>query len=207
MAVKQEITPLKKEADKSEQVDIPILSFESQKDWEEWLSRNYDLQVGIWVRFYKKGSGVHSIVYDQALDGALCFGWIDGQVKKLDENSYIQKFTPRRARSMWSKRNIDHVSRLEKEGKMQPSGIKEVEKAKKDGRWERAYDSPGNMEIPDDFLRELSKNKKALEFFDSLNKTNKYTIGWRLQTAKSADSREKRMKEILIMMDKGEKFH
>jgi len=207
MAVKQEITPLKKEADKSEKVDIPILSFESQKDWEEWLSRNYDLQVGIWVRFFKKGSGIKTLVYDQALDGALCFGWIDGQVKKLDENSYIQKFTPRRARSMWSKRNIDHVSRLEKEGKMQPSGIKEVEKAKKDGRWERAYDSPGNMEIPDDFLRELSKNKKALEFFDSLNKTNKYTIGWRLQTAKSAESREKRMKEILIMMDKGEKFH
>ena len=124
-------TPQEKEVDKSEKGELPILSFESQKDWEEWLSLNYDLQAGIWLRFFKKGSGIKTLVYDQALDGALCFGWIDGQVKKLDENSYIQKFTPRRARSMWSKRNIDHVSRLEKEGKMQPSGIKEVEKAKK----------------------------------------------------------------------------
>ena len=187
--------------------ELQIISFESQNHFERWMEENNSLTEGIWVRFYKKNSFTKSINYDKALDVALCYGWIDGQVKKFDELSYIQKFTPRRSKSMWSKRNIDHVSRLEKEGKMQPSGIKEVEKAKKDGRWERAYDSPGNMEIPDDFLRELSKNKKALEFFDSLNKTNKYTIGWRLQTAKSAESREKRMKEILIMMDKGEKFH
>jgi uncharacterized protein YdeI (YjbR/CyaY-like superfamily) len=108
---------------------------------------------------------------------------------------------------MWSKRNIDHVSRLEKEGKMQSSGIREVENAKKDGRWERAYDSPGKMEIPEDFIQELSKNENALEFFESLNKVNKYSIGWRLQTAKNQETREKRIKEILAMMGKDEKFH
>lgn len=207
MASETDKTSQEKETGKSTKSDLPILSFETQKDWEFWLSQNYDLQTGVWIRFFKKGSGISSIVYDQALDGALCYGWIDGQLKKLDENSYIQKFTPRRTKSMWSKRNIDHVSRLEKEGKMQSSGIREVENAKKDGRWERAYDSPGKMEIPEDFIQELSKNENALEFFESLNKVNKYSIGWRLQTAKSQETREKRIKEILAMMGKDEKFH
>lgn len=207
MASETDKTSQEKETGKSTKSDLPILSFETQKYWEFWLSQNYDLQTGVWIRFFKKGSGISSIVYDQALDGALCYGWIDGQLKKLDENSYIQKFTPRRTKSMWSKRNIDHVSRLEKEGKMQSSGIREVENAKKDGRWERAYDSPGKMEIPEDFIQELSKNENALEFFESLNKVNKYSIGWRLQTAKNQETREKRIKEILAMMGKDEKFH
>ena len=187
--------------------DLQIISFVSQDHFESWMEENNSLTEGIWVRFYKKNSFTKSINYDEALDVALCYGWIDGQVKKFDELSYIQKFTPRRSKSMWSKRNREHVSRLEKENRMKLSGIKEVEKAKNDGRWEKAYDSPGKMIVPDDFVVELSKNKRAFEFFERLNKANKYSIGWRLQTAKNPEIREKRFKEILIMMDKGEKFH
>jgi len=187
--------------------DLQIISFVSQDHFESWMEENNSLTEGIWVRFYKKNSFTKSINYDEALDVALCYGWIDGQVKKFDELSYIQKFTPRRSKSMWSKRNREHVSRLEKENRMKLSGIKEVEKAKNDGRWEKAYDSPGNMIVPDDFIRELSKNKKAFEFYNTLNKANKYSIGWRLQTAKNVETREKRFNEILNMMDKGEKFH
>jgi uncharacterized protein YdeI (YjbR/CyaY-like superfamily) len=192
---------------KSTTVDLPILSFTTQNEFENWEEQNHTVLNGIWVRFYKKNSGVKTVTYDEALDVALCFGWIDGQVKRYDEISYIQKFTPRRAKSMWSKRNREHVERLDKAEKMKPSGILEVEKAKADGRWEKAYDSPGNMVVPDDFIQELSKNEKAFQFFESLNKTNKYTIGWRLQTAINIETREKRLKEIVAMMEKEQKFH
>ena len=191
----------------SQKSDLQIVSFNSQVDFENWLEINKINTKGIWVRFFKKNSGISTITYDEALDVALTYGWIDGQVKKYDVNSYLQKFTPRRQKSMWSKRNVDHIARLETEGRMKPSGIEEVENAKRDGRWEKAYDSPGNMTVPDDFIELLSKNKIAFEFFESLNKTNKYSIGWRLQTAKSIQIREKRIREILNMMDKGEKFH
>jgi len=187
--------------------DLQIISFDSQNRFESWMEENNSLTEGIWVRFYKKNSLVISLNYKEALDVALCYGWIDGQVKKFDDISYIQKFTPRRSKSMWSKRNKDHVSRLEKENRMKPSGIKEVEKAKNDGRWDKAYDSPGKMIVPEDFILELSKNKKAFDFYETLNKTNKYTIGWRLQTAKNNVMREKWLKKILTMMDKEEKFH
>ncbi|MDR3652134.1 MAG: YdeI/OmpD-associated family protein [Paludibacter sp.] len=187
--------------------DLQILSFTKKQNFEEWLEQNYTLEEGIWLRFYKKNSGIKTIIYTEALDIALCYGWIDGQVKKYDENSYIQKFTHRRAKSMWSKRNKERVEYLEKECKLKPSGIIEIEKAKADGRWERAYDSPSYMIMPEDFMRELSKNKKAFDFFESLNKTNKYTIGWRLQTAKNLDARVKLMGKILLMMENQKKFH
>ncbi len=187
--------------------ESPILSFSSQEAWEHWLELNYTLLSGIWLQFYKKGSGIPTVVYSEALDTALCYGWIDGQLKRCDENSYIQKFTPRRARSTWSKRNIDHVIRLGEEGKMKPQGWKAVEDAKADGRWDSAYDSPGNITIPNDLLLELSKDKKAFDFFESLNRTNKYSIAWRLQTAKNDVTRGKRLKVILEMLAKGEKFH
>jgi uncharacterized protein YdeI (YjbR/CyaY-like superfamily) len=187
--------------------DLQIASFNSTVEFENWLELNKINTKGLWVRFFKKNSGITTISYDEALDVALCYGWIDGQVKKYDKNSYLQKFTPRRHKSMWSKRNVDHITRLEKEGRMKPLGIIEVEKAKKNGRWERAYDSPGKMAVPVDFIELLSKNKNAFKFFESLNKTNKYSIGWRLQTAKNPETREKRIIEIINMMDKGEKFH
>jgi len=196
-----------KESGKPEKTDLQILSFITLQEFENWLEQNNTVTSGIWIRFFKKDSGILTIRYDEALNVALCYGWIDGQVKKYDENSYIQKFTPRRSKSMWSKRNIDIFIKLEEEGKVKPSGRKEAEKAKTDGRWARAYDSPGNMMIPEDFIQKISKNKKAFAFFESLNKTNKYTIGWRLQTAKNDETRQKRMEEILRMMEQELKFH
>ena len=187
--------------------DYPIIPFVSEAEFTQWMVQNHDKENGIWLRFYKKNSGVATIVYSEALDVALCFGWIDGQLKKLDDNSYIQKFTPRRAKRIWSKRNREHVARLEKEGRMHPRGIREVEAAKRDGRWETAYDSPGNMEISEEFMNELSKNQKALAFFNTLNKTNLYAIGWRLQTSKTLQIKEKRILAIIDMLEKGRKFH
>jgi uncharacterized protein YdeI (YjbR/CyaY-like superfamily) len=187
--------------------DLPVVHFEKAEILNDWLEKNHLDSSGIWLRIFKKNSGVLSINHDQALDEALCFGWIDGQAKSYDEQSYLQKFTPRRARSMWSKRNIEHVKRLENEGRMRPSGIKEAEAAKSDGRWDSSYDSPSNMTIPEDFLNELSKDPLAEGFFNNLNKTNKYAIAWRLQTAKKMETRTKRMKAILEMLSKGKKFH
>lgn len=148
-----------------------------------------------------------SVTPAEALDVALCYGWIDGQRDKFDESYYLNKYTPRRPRSLWSKRNREIVEGLDKENRMKAAGIKEVEAAKADGRWEKAYDSPANMKVPGDFLKALSTNKKAEAFFKTLNKTNQYAIAWRLQTAKKPETRERRMKKILEMMENGEKFH
>jgi len=185
----------------------PIIPFPSQADWREWLELNYSLESGIWLQIYKKGSGIASLNYAEALDEALCFGWIDGQVKRGDEKYYLQKFTPRRKRSMWSKRNIENVARLESEGKMAPPGRKEVEAARSDGRWERAYDSPGNATVPEDLLMELAKDPATLAHFESLNKANKFAITWRLQSARTQVTRDKRFEAILDMLVKGDKFH
>ena len=184
-----------------------VISFESAKMWEAWLAENHAASAGVWLRFFKKSSGIGSVTHDEALDEALCYGWIDGQIQKHDDKSWRQKFTPRRARSIWSKRNIEHVARLTKARKMKPAGLRQVEAAKADGRWEMAYDSPSKMQVPRDFLKRLAENKKAEAFFKSLTRANLYSIGWRLQTAKRPETREKRMKAILQMMAKGEKFH
>ncbi|MEN6453212.1 MAG: YdeI/OmpD-associated family protein [Prolixibacteraceae bacterium] len=187
--------------------ELPIISFEKAEDWRNWLEENHNNEKGVWLRFYKKGTCRPSVNYGTALDEALCYGWIDGQAKKYDNESYLQKFTPRRSRSIWSKINIEHIDRLEKEGKMRPAGRKAVEAAKADGRWDAAYDSPKTMEVPEDFIAELSKNEKALAFFETLNKTNRYAIAWRLQTAKKPETRERRKQVMLEMMARGEKFH
>lgn len=191
----------------SNKPELYILSFHASKEFEKWLSKNHSVSNGIWLKFLKKYSGEKTITYAEALDCALCYGWIDGQAKKFDDTSWIQKFTPRRKKSIWSKRNTENVARLIKEKRMKQSGLKEIEAAKKDGRWEAAYDSPSNMSVPADFLKELSKNKKAKEFFDALNKSNTYAIAWRLQTAKKPETREKRMKQMLEMLKKGKKLH
>jgi uncharacterized protein YdeI (YjbR/CyaY-like superfamily) len=187
--------------------DLQIQFFETSDAWMKWLEKNHSDSPGVWLRFYKKNSGVSSISYDLALDEALCFGWIDGQLKSFDEQSYLQRFTPRRVRSVWSKRNIENVMRLEKEGRMRPSGIREAEAAKADGRWNIAYDSPSGMIIPDDLMEALSRDSKSAGFFNNLSRANKYAITWRLQTAKKPETREKRMKAILEMLSKGMKFH
>ena len=185
----------------------PILQLETQDAFEQWLAKNHDKEKGVWLKFAKKGTVIKTIVYDEALDVALCYGWIDGQSKRLNETFYLQKFVPRGKRSMWSKLNRENVTRLIKEGKMQPAGLLQVEAAKKDGRWEQAYDSQKTMVMPEDFLSVLSKDKKAYEFYKTLNKTNTYAIFWRLQTAKKPETREKRMHAIIEMLKKGEKLH
>lgn len=185
----------------------PIMSFDTEGQWREWLSKNCVSSNGIQLRIFKKNSGHKSISYDEALDEALCFGWIDSQKNKYDEISWIQKFTPRRKNSIWSKRNREHVARLIKAQRMTPAGLKEVEAAKNNGRWDSAYDSSKNMKIPLDFLRELKKNKKSYVFFQTLNKSNIYAISWRLATAKKTETREKRMRKILEMLAQEEKFH
>jgi len=187
--------------------EFEALTFPAARDWERWLAKNAARSKGVWLQFFKKGSGMTSITYADALDVALCFGWIDGQIKSHDEQSWIQKFTPRRPRSMWSRRNRDLIERLTNSGKMRPAGLKEVEAAKADGRWDRAYDSPSKMTVPEDFLKALAKNPKAMKFFKTLNKANTYAITWRLQTAKRPETRQKRMKEFIEMLAAGKKLH
>lgn len=186
---------------------VPVVAFDTAKKWEKWLASNHARSSGVWIRFQKKCSSVKSVSHAEALDVALCYGWIDGQAKPLDENSWLRKFTRRRPRSGWSKRNTEHAERLIRSGKMEPSGLAEVDAAQKDGRWKLAYDSPRNATVPDDFLKLLARNKKAKAFFETLNKANLYAITYRLQTAKKPETRERRMKAILEMMKKGEKFH
>lgn len=187
--------------------EYQILEVTTPKEWDRWLEKNHATTRGVWLKFYKKATGISTLTHDQALDEALCYGWIDGQSRSYDEKSWLQKFTPRRPRSIWSKRNIEHIDRLKELGKMKPAGIAALEAAKADGRFHQAYDSPANMQMPPDFLKKLARNKKAKEFFQTLNKSNTYAIAWRLQTAKKAETREKRLKQILEMLAKGEKFH
>jgi uncharacterized protein YdeI (YjbR/CyaY-like superfamily) len=175
--------------------------------WEIWLAKNHAKSTGTWLRIFKKNSGTKSITYAEAVDGALCHGWIDAQKKPYDTESWLQRFTPRRAKSIWSKTNTQHVERLTKSGKMKAAGLAAMTAAKQDGRWEAAYDSPKNLVIPPDFQRELSRNQRAGAFFATLNRANLYSIAWRLQTAKKPETRERRMKVILKMLAKGEKFH
>ena len=189
------------------EIDLPIIAFKSSKEWASWLAQNHTKSSGLWLRLFKKDSGVASVTYAEALDEALCYGWIDGQLDKYDEKSWLRKFTPRRPKSVWSKRNIAHIDRLTRAGKMKSAGRKEVEAAKADGRWKRAYDSPSAMQIPADFLKALSQDKKAKAFFATLNKANTYAIAWRLQTAKRPETRAKRLQAILAKLKKGEKFH
>ena len=185
----------------------PVILFTTQKEFEKWLAKEHDKTPGVWLKFAKKGSGVTSTNYADSLDVALCYGWIDGQSKKFDETFYLQKFTPRGKRSIWSKINKGHVARLIKEKRMQPAGFAAINAAKKDGRWEQAYNSPSSMRMPEDFVNEVQKDKKRLAFFNSLNNTNRYAIAWRLQTAKKPETRERRMNVLLSMLDKGEKLH
>ena len=171
------------------------------------MAKEHARASGLLLRIYKKGSGIPTITYAEALDQALCFGWIDGQKLPFDAASWVQKFTPRRANSAWSKINVAHVDRLIREGQMMPAGLKEVEAAKADGRWAAAYDSSATATVPPEFVKELARNAKAKQFYATLNKANLYAIAYRLQTAKRAATKIKRMKLIIDMLARGEKFH
>ena len=186
---------------------MEILSFKSPREFRAWLAKNHGRSSGIMLRIYKKGSGATSLTYAEALDQALCYGWIDGQKKLGDGESWLQKFTPRRPNSGWSKNNTQRAQRLVESGEMTPAGLKEVKAAKGDGRWKSAYDSFSKATIADDFLQALAKAKKAKAFFETLNRTNLYSIAYRLQTAKTPETRNRRIKTIIAMLSRGEKFH
>lgn len=186
---------------------METLEFKSSTAFRKWLMAKHATCDGVWLRIFKKDSGKKTVTHAEALDEALCFGWIDGQRKAHDELSFIQKFTPRRARSGWSKRNTLHVERLVKAGLMMPAGHKAIDAAKADGRWQNAYESPRDATVPEDFLKALGRDKKAKAFFETLNRANVFAIVYRLQTAKKPETRERRMQNILAMLSRGEKFH
>lgn len=196
---------MKTSADKSK--DQPVMLFASQKDWAKWLDKNHAASSGIWMRLAKKTAELKSVNYAEALDVALCYGWIDGQKKSYDADSWLQKFTPRGAKSVWSKINRGKAEELIAAGKMTPAGLLTIEKAKQDGRWEAAYDSQSKAAVPEDFQSELEGNPKAKEFFVSLNSANRYAILFRIQTAKKAETRGKRIQQFIQMLEKGEKIH
>jgi uncharacterized protein YdeI (YjbR/CyaY-like superfamily) len=183
------------------------ISFRSWRDFRAWLAENHSRSDGLWLRIYKKDSRVTTVTYPEALDHALCYGWIDGQKKSYDGQSWLQRFTPRRSKSPWSKKNTEHAERLIASGEMVPAGMKEVEAAKADGRWSAAYEAFGKATVPEDFLQELARHKKAHAFFQTLNKTNLYSIVYRLQTAKKPETRERRLRAIIERLSQGEKFH
>ena len=186
---------------------LPIKRFATQKSFETWMERNHDKAPGIWIKYAKKASGINTIAFAEALDVCLSYGWIDGQGKGLDETFYLQRYTPRRAKSKWSKINRDNVARLIKEGRMKPAGMRQIELAKADGRWDAAYDSPANAKVPPDFQRALNKNKKAKSFFETLNSANRYAFLYRIQDAKKPETRARRIEKFVEMLAAGEKLY
>ena len=187
--------------------EFPILTFASASAWEAWLRKHHAETDGLWIRIAKKESGIASVGYEEALDEALCHGWIDGQKKPFDSEYYLQKFTPRRPKSLWSKRNIEKIAALTAAGRMRPAGLAEAEAAKRDGRWKAAYASPKDMSVPEDFVKALEGDEKAQRFFLGLSRANLYAIAWRLETAKTPETRQRRFEALLAMIKNGEKLH
>ena len=185
----------------------PIIAFASAAKFSQWLNRHHANHPGIWLRIYKKSTRHSTVSYAEALDIALCYGWIDGQKQRGDEESWLQKFTQRRPRSGWSKINVGHVARLTRERRMKPAGIAAVEAAKADGRWERSYSPSSTAELPVDFMQALAKAPQAETFFNALNQANRYAIHYRLETAKRPETRTRRMAEFIAMLGRGEKLH
>jgi uncharacterized protein YdeI (YjbR/CyaY-like superfamily) len=175
--------------------------------WRRWLSREHERSPGVWLVLHKKGGGVTRLTYADALDEALCFGWIDGQVSARDGESYRQRFTPRRPRSTWSARNVQRVERLEREGRMQASGRAAVERARADGNWNQAYASPSKAAVPEDLAKALKADAKASAMFERLNAANRYAILYRLATAKKSDTRARRLEACVEMLRRNETFH
>ena len=187
--------------------EYPILLFGDQQAWERWLDANHASAPGVWLRLAKKASALTSVSYAEALDVALCYGWIDGQVKKLDDDSYIQKFTPRGRKSTWSKINVGKVARLTTDGRMRPAGQAAIDAAKADGRWDAAYDSARLVTVPEDLEKALARKPKAKRFFEALDRTNRYAVIWRVQTAVKPETRARRIVQLVEMLGRGEKLH
>jgi uncharacterized protein YdeI (YjbR/CyaY-like superfamily) len=189
--------------------ELPVLELASRDAWEAWLDEHHDASPGVWIRFAKKDSGITSIVYAEALEVALCFGWIDGQVAKDPDTAtwYRQRFTPRTKRSRWSKINVQSAERLIAQGRMRPSGLAAVEAAKADGRWEAAYASAKSSTVPADLQRELDADPKAAAFFATLSSQNRYAILYRLQDAKRPETRARRLATFMEMLREGRTLH
>ncbi len=184
-----------------------IIGFKSAEQWGAWLSKNHSKSSGIWMRRYKKDSHRPSVTGSDALDIALCYGWITGQAKPYDKISILWYFCPRRPRSLWSKINTVHAERLIRAGRMKPGGMKEIEEAKADGRWERAYEPQKTATLPPDFLEKINKNKKAKAFLKTLNRSNVYAIIFRLHTIRDGKRRMEKTDSIIAMLARGEEFH
>lgn len=188
--------------------ELPTEHFADAVAWERWLER-HPQSSGVWLKIAKKDAGIPSVTYAEALDVALCHGWIDGQKKGFDAQFFLQRFTPRRARSTWSKINVAKIDVLTAAGRMRPAGLREVEAAKADGRWDAAYDGARSMDVPPELAKALAlaKNRKAKVFFDALDKTNRYAVCWRVQTAVKPETKLARVEKLVAMLARGEKIH
>ncbi len=186
---------------------LPSIFFASEADWEGWLEDNHAESEGVWVKMAKKNSGIDSVRYPEVLDIALCFGWIDGRREALDDQHFLQRFTPRRARSRWSQINCQKVERLAAEGRMRPAGVSEVQRAQSDGRWEAAYAGQKTISVPEDLQRELDARPRARAFFAELTGQNRYAILYRLQDAKRPETRARRLAKFVAMLEAGETIH
>lgn len=187
--------------------ELPELLLEDAAEWRAWLERHHADHPGVWLVLHKKGGRTTKLTYAHALDEALCFGWIDGQIARRDDEAYRQRFTPRRPTSPWSARNVEHVARLTRQGRMQPAGIAAVNAAKANGRWQSAYSGQANMQIPDDLAQALKANPVAAEMFDQLDSANRYAIVYRLNTVKRPTTRDRKLAEYVAMLTRGEAFH
>ncbi len=187
--------------------ELPIIEFASDVELVQWLEENGAISNGLWIKMTKKESGIASVNHPQALDVALCFGWIDGQRLRFDDQYFLQKFTPRRSKSPWSKINQDKVAALIAAGRMREGGLKEIERAKEDGRWEAAYESQSKMTVPEDLQVALNQNPAAQAFFDKLNSVNRYSILYRITTAKKPETRQKRLEKFITMLNEGKKIY
>jgi uncharacterized protein YdeI (YjbR/CyaY-like superfamily) len=187
--------------------DLPIVPFVSREAWEAWLEEGHASSDGVWLKIARKGSGIESVTFAEALDVALCYGWIDSQRAGFDERFYLQRFTPRKPRSKWSQVNREKVAGLIAEGRMKPAGFREVERAKSDGRWDAAYEPQSTATVPDDLRVELEKNEGAREFFETLDSRNRYAILHRIQDAKRPETRARRIAKYVAMLAEDEKLY
>jgi len=187
--------------------EYPVLFFHDADAFYQWLDAHHADEAGVWVRLARKNSELKSLSQAEALDVALCYGWIDGQAKSHDDHSWLQKFTPRGKRSTWSKRNRENVERLIAEGRMQPAGFAAIEAAKQDGRWDRAYDSPSTATVPEDLQAAFDASPAAKEFFETLNGTNRFAVLYRVQTAVKPETRARRIAQLVEMLARGERIY
>jgi uncharacterized protein YdeI (YjbR/CyaY-like superfamily) len=186
---------------------FPVRLFKSKQDWAAWLEKNHRKSAGLWLRLAKKGSLLRSVSYQEALEVALCYGWIDGQKRPESEHAWLQKFLSRSSRSIWSKINRAKALALIASGEMNPSGLDAIENAKTNGRWDAAYDSPSGATVPSDFQAALDANPKATAFFKTLDRANRYAILWRIQTVKKAETRARKIEQFVGMLARKEKIH